>query len=117
MLVNHQGHTERHCWCDLWRNHNLFSFLAWRCIPVRYKQAAVGIFGCWAALFLLLLTTIKLICVRHAGKASSRLCAISHSGVRNDTSLAFFSSTFAEAGISLTANAIIITGFPSTSLP
>lgn len=42
-LVLEAGRTERHYWRDLWRYHELFFFLAWKDIIVRYKQATVGI--------------------------------------------------------------------------
>src|SRR5207249_5342109 len=37
------GHSERNYWIDLWRYRELFYFLAWRDILVRYKQTIVGI--------------------------------------------------------------------------
>lgn len=40
------GRTERQYWQDLWRYRELFYFLAWRDILVRYKQTAIGI--AWA---------------------------------------------------------------------
>ena len=45
-LVIEAGRTERHYWRDLWRYRELFFFLAWRDILVRYKQTAIGIL--WA---------------------------------------------------------------------
>ena len=42
------GKTERHYWYDLWRYRELFVFLAWRDILVRYKQTVVGVL--WAVL-------------------------------------------------------------------
>ena len=42
------GATERHYWRDLWRYRELFFFLAWRDILVRYKQTVIGI--AWALL-------------------------------------------------------------------
>jgi len=47
-LIIEAGRTERHYWADLWRYRELFLFLAWRDILVRYKQAALGI--AWAVL-------------------------------------------------------------------
>jgi lipopolysaccharide transport system permease protein len=47
-LVIEAGRTERHYWQDLWRYRELFYFLAWRDILVRYKQTAVGM--AWAVL-------------------------------------------------------------------
>jgi lipopolysaccharide transport system permease protein len=37
------GRTEKQYWKDLWRYRELFYFLAWRDILVRYKQTAIGI--------------------------------------------------------------------------
>lgn len=45
-LVIEAGRTERQYWQDLWRYRELFYFLAWRDILVRYKQTAIGI--AWA---------------------------------------------------------------------
>ncbi|MEQ8972130.1 MAG: ABC transporter permease [Coleofasciculus sp. C1-SOL-03] len=45
-LVIEAGRTERQYWKDLWRYRELFYFLAWRDILVRYKQTIIGI--AWA---------------------------------------------------------------------
>ena len=45
-LVIEAGRTERQYWKDLWRYRELFYFLAWRDILVRYKQTAIGM--AWA---------------------------------------------------------------------
>jgi lipopolysaccharide transport system permease protein len=45
-IVIEAGRTERQYWQDLWRYRELFYFLAWRDILVRYKQTAIGI--AWA---------------------------------------------------------------------
>ena len=37
------GKTERHYWRDLWTYRELFAFLAWRDILVRYKQTVIGV--------------------------------------------------------------------------
>jgi lipopolysaccharide transport system permease protein len=42
-LVIEAGRTERHYWKDLWRYRELFYFLTWRDILVRYKQTVVGV--------------------------------------------------------------------------
>ena len=38
-----QGRIEKNYWKDLWRYRELFYFLAWRDILVRYKQTVIGI--------------------------------------------------------------------------
>jgi lipopolysaccharide transport system permease protein len=45
-LIIEAGRTEKHYWKDLWRYRELFYFLAWRDILVRYKQTVIGI--AWA---------------------------------------------------------------------
>ncbi len=45
-LVIEAGRAKRQYWKDLWRYRELFYFLAWRDILVRYKQTAIGI--AWA---------------------------------------------------------------------
>jgi lipopolysaccharide transport system permease protein len=45
-LIIEAGRTERQYWRDLWRYRELFYFLAWRDILVRYKQTVIGM--AWA---------------------------------------------------------------------
>jgi lipopolysaccharide transport system permease protein len=45
-LIIEAGRTEKQYWKDLWRYRDLFYFLAWRDILVRYKQTAIGVM--WA---------------------------------------------------------------------
>src|SRR5258705_8189403 len=47
-IVIEAGRTERYYWRDLWNYRELFYFLAWRDVLVRYKQTAIGI--AWAVL-------------------------------------------------------------------
>jgi len=47
-LIIEAGRTEKQYWKDLWNYRELFYFLAWRDILVRYKQTAIGI--AWAIL-------------------------------------------------------------------
>ncbi|HMA20118.1 MAG TPA: ABC transporter permease [Gemmatimonadaceae bacterium] len=47
-MVIEAGHAERNYWHDIWRYRELFWFLAWRDILVRYKQTVLGI--AWALL-------------------------------------------------------------------
>src|SRR5690348_8567892 len=45
-LIIEAGRTEKNYWRDLWRFRELFYFLAWRDILVRYKQTVMGV--AWA---------------------------------------------------------------------
>ena len=42
-LIIEAGRTERHYWHDIWRYRELFYFLSWRDILVRFKQTILGI--------------------------------------------------------------------------
>jgi lipopolysaccharide transport system permease protein len=42
-LVIEPGRSFRHYWRDLWQYRELFYFLSWRDILVRYKQTAIGV--------------------------------------------------------------------------
>lgn len=42
-IIIEAGRSELHYWKDLWRYRELFYFLAWRDILVRYKQTAIGV--------------------------------------------------------------------------
>src|SRR2546425_7861817 len=45
-IVIEPGRTEAQYWRDLWHYRELFYFLAWRDILVRYKQTVIGV--AWA---------------------------------------------------------------------
>lgn len=47
-IIIEPGRIERQYWRDLWNYRELFYFLAWRDILVRYKQTAIGV--AWAVI-------------------------------------------------------------------
>src|SRR5437588_3727245 len=47
-LIIEAGHTERNYWRDLFRYRELFYFVAWRDVLVRYKQTVIGVL--WAVI-------------------------------------------------------------------
>ncbi len=47
-IIIEPGRIEQQYWRDLWTYRELFYFLAWRDILVRYKQTAIGV--AWALL-------------------------------------------------------------------
>ena len=55
-IVIEAGNTEKQYWFDVWRYRELFYFLAWRDILVRYKQTIIGI--AWAVIRPLLMMLI-----------------------------------------------------------
>lgn len=116
-LVIEAGRTERHYWRDLWRYRELFFFLAWRDILVRYKQTAIGIV--WALgrpLMTMLVFTLVF----------SKLAKLPSEGVPYPILVfaallpwQFFSSAFSGAGDSLISNAGMISKvyFPRLVIP
>ncbi|MBU6461090.1 MAG: ABC transporter permease [Proteobacteria bacterium] len=116
-LIIEAGHAERHYWRDLWFYRELFYFLAWRDILVRYKQTAIGVL--WA-LIRPLLTMIVFTFV------FGRLAKLPSDGVPYPVMVfaamlpwQFFSSAFTEAGNSLIVNSNMISKvyFPRLVVP
>src|SRR5579872_4438598 len=68
-LVIEAGRTERQYWRDLWRHRELFYFLAWRDLLVRYKQTIVGI--SWSLIRPLLTMLILTVVFGKLGKMPS----------------------------------------------
>jgi homopolymeric O-antigen transport system permease protein len=117
VLVIEAGRTERHYWLDLWRYRELFFFLAWRDILVRYKQTVIGL--AWA-LIRPLLTMIVFVFV------FGKLAKLPSGGVPYPILVfaallpwQFFSNAFSEAGNSLISNANMISKvyFPRLVIP
>ena len=111
------GRTECHYWKDLWRYRELFYFLAWRDILVRYKQTVIGI--AWA-LIRPVLTMIVLTVV------FGKLAKLPSGGVPYPIMVfaamlpwQFFATAFAEAGNSMISNANMISKvyFPRLVIP
>jgi lipopolysaccharide transport system permease protein len=116
-LVIEAGRAERHYWRDLWRYRDLFYFLAWRDILVRYKQTVIGI--AWA-LIRPFLTMIVFVFV------FSKLAKLPSDGAPYPILVfaallpwQFFSNAFTEAGNSLINNANMISKvyFPRLVVP
>lgn len=117
ILTIEAGRTERHYWRDLWRYRELFFFLAWRDILVRYKQTAIGIV--WALgrpLITMLVFTLVF----------SKLAKLPSEGVPYPILVfaallpwQFFSNAFSGAGESLVGNAGMISKvyFPRLVIP
>jgi lipopolysaccharide transport system permease protein len=68
-IIIEAGHSEVNYWRDLWRYRELFYFLAWRDILVRYKQTVVGI-G-WAVIRPLLTTIVLTVVFSRVAKLPS----------------------------------------------
>lgn len=117
ILVIEAGRAERHYWKDLWRYRELFYFLAWRDILVRYKQTTIGL--AWALLRPLLTMLVFTL-------VFSKLAKLPSDGVPYPILVfaallpwMFFANAFTEAGNSLISNANMISKvyFPRLVLP
>jgi len=65
-LLIEPGRAEKNYWRDLWRYRELFYFLAWRDILVRYKQTAIGV--AWAVIRPLLTSFVLVFVFNKIGK-------------------------------------------------
>lgn len=117
VLVIEAGRTERHYWRDLWRYRELFFFLAWRDILVRYKQTVIGIVWALARPLLTMLVFTLIF---------SKLANLPSEGVPYPILVfaallpwQFFSSAFSGAGDSLINNSAMISKvyFPRLVIP
>jgi lipopolysaccharide transport system permease protein len=68
-IVIEAGRTEANYWRDLWHYRELFYFLAWRDILVRYKQTTIGI--AWALIRPLITTIIMTLVFSRVAKLSA----------------------------------------------
>ncbi len=84
-LVIEAGRTERMYWKDIWHYRELFYFLVWRDVLVRYKQTTLGI--AWA-LILPLLTMLVLTLVFASWQSCPPKSSLSDSGFCGDLALA-----------------------------
>jgi len=111
------GTGSLHYWKDLWRYRELFFFLAWRDILVRYKQTAIGI--AWGVLRPLITMVVFTI-------VFDRLAKLPSNGVPYPVMVfsallpwQFFASSFSEGSNSLIDNASLLTKtyFPRMIIP
>ena len=117
-LIIEPGQGIAHYWRDLWRYRELFFFLAWRDIAVRYKQTVIGV--AWAVVRPLLTMVVFTV-------VFGRLAGLPTEG---DTPYAilvyaamlpwqFFANALSESSNSLISNAQMITKiyFPRLAIP
>lgn len=116
-LIIEAGQTERQYWRDLWHYRELFYFLAWRDILVRYKQTAIGI--SWALLRPLLTMLIFTVVFGKLAKLPSGGAPYPIMVFAAMLPWQFFATSFAEAGNSLIANGNMISKvyFPRLVMP
>lgn len=116
-LIIEAGRTEKHYWMDLWRYRELFLFLAWRDILVRYKQTAIGI--AWAIARPLLTMVVFTIVFGTLGKFPSEGAPYPVMVFAAMLPWQFFANSLSEASSSLIGNANLISKvyFPRLIIP
>lgn len=116
-LIIEAGRTERHYWKDLWRYRELFYFLAWRDILVRYKQTAIGVL--WSVLRPFLTMVVFTLVFSKLAKLPSDNVPYPILIFAALLPWQFFSNAFTEAGNSLISNTNMISKvyFPRLIIP
>jgi lipopolysaccharide transport system permease protein len=105
-LLIEAGRTEGQYWRDLWRYRELFYFLSWRDLLVRYKQTFVGV-G-WSLIRPLLTMLVLTVVFGKLGKMPSGGVPYSLLVVCGMLPWQFFSTAMAESGNSLVSNTNLI---------
>lgn len=116
-LIIEAGQTERHYWRDLWRYRELFYFLAWRDLLVRYKQTVVGV--AWSLirpLVTMLVLTVMFGKFAHMPSEGVPYALLVFCGM---LPWQFFANALSESGNSLVSNSNLISKvyFPRLVVP
>ena len=116
-LIIEAGRSEGQYWRDLWRYRELFAFLAWRDLLVRYKQTVVGV--AWSLIRPILTMLVLTFTFKKIGNLPSGgvpypllvLCGL--------LPWQFFSTALSESGNSLITNSNLISKiyFPRLVIP
>src|SRR3954468_2262740 len=116
-LVIEAGRTERHYWRDLWRYRELFYFLAWRDLLVRYKQTVVGV--AWSIVRPFLTMIVLTVVFGKFAKMPSGGVPYPILVFCGMLPWQFFSTALSESGNSLVANSNLISKvyFPRLIIP
>lgn len=117
-LIIEPGQGMAHYWRDLWRYRELFFFLAWRDIAVRYKQTVIGV--AWAVVRpLLTMIVFTVVFGRLAGLPSEGETPYAILVYAAMLPWQFFANALSESSNSLISNAQMITKvyFPRLAIP
>ena len=105
-LIIEAGAAERQYWHDLWRYRELFYFLAWRDLLVRYKQTFVGM--SWSLIRPLLTMAVLTVVFGKLGKMPSGGVPYPLLVFCGMLPWLFFSTAMSESGNSLVNNSNLI---------
>jgi lipopolysaccharide transport system permease protein len=116
-LIIEAGRTERNYWRDLFRYRELFYFLAWRDVLVRYKQTVIGVL--WAVLRPFLTTVVFVFVFSKIAKLPSEGVAYPVMVFAAMLPWQLFATSLSEASNSLIGNANLISKiyFPRMIVP
>ena len=116
-LILEPGRTERQYWRDLWKYRELFYFLAWRDLLVRYKQTVVGV--AWSLIRPFLTMLVLTVVFGKFGKLPSGGVPYPILVFCGMLPWQFFSTALSESGNSLVGNANLISKvyFPRLVVP
>lgn len=116
-IIIEAGLTELNYWKDLWRYRELFYYLAWRDILVRYKQTAIGV--AWALIRPFLTMVVFTVIFGRLAKLPSEGVPYPIMVFAAMLPWQFFSSALSEASISLIGNTNLISKvyFPRLIIP
>jgi lipopolysaccharide transport system permease protein len=116
-LTIEAGRSEKQYWRDIWRYRELFYFLAWRDMLVRYKQTVVGV--AWALIRPLLTMLVLTVVFGKFGKMPSGGVPYPLLVLCGTLPWQLFSTAMAESGNSLVTNSNLISKiyFPRLIVP
>jgi lipopolysaccharide transport system permease protein len=116
-LVIESGRLKKNYWNDLWRFRELFVFLAWRDILVRYKQTIIGL--AWSLIRPLLTMIVFTVIFGRLAKLPSEGVPYPILVYAAMLPWQFFSTSFSEASNSLLTNSNMLTKiyFPRLIIP
>jgi homopolymeric O-antigen transport system permease protein len=116
-LIIEAGRTESQYWRDLWRYRELFYFLAWRDLLIRYKQTVVGV--AWSVIRPFLTMVVLTVVFGKFGKMPSGGVPYPILVFCGMLPWQFFSTALSESGNSLIINSNLISKvyFPRLVVP
>lgn len=116
-LVIEAGRTERQYWKDIWHYRELFFFLVWRDILVRYKQTTIGI--AWALIRPVLTMVVLTVVFGKLAKLPSEGAPYPVMVFAATLPWQFFANALSEGSNSLLANTELISKiyFPRLIIP
>ena len=116
-LIIEPGRSERNYWNDIWRFRELFLFMAWRDILVRYKQTAIGL--AWSIIRPVLTMIVFTVVFGRLAKMPSGGAPYPILVYAALLPWQFFSTSFSDASSSLIGNSNMLTKiyFPRLIIP